>query len=97
MNHLYERQLRFYIRLSYPVAVTARGAGYVGVFPDLPGCESYHTELEALHFELEGLRQRWIREHLRFGCVVPLPNSHLDGATKPDFTAISPYSEAETP
>ncbi len=95
MNHLYERQLRFYVRLSYPVAVTAKGEGFVGVFPDLPGCEAYHTDLTELHQELEFLRQRWIREHLVAGCTIPLPNSHLDGPTTPDFTPISPKSEPD--
>ena len=31
MNHMYERQLRFYLRLGYPVAVTARGEGFVDI------------------------------------------------------------------
>ncbi len=96
MNHLYERQLRFYIRLSYPVAVTAQREGFVGIFPDLPGCEAYHTDLTALHRELEALRQRWIRHHLAAGCTIPLPNSHLDGPTTPDFTPISPKREPES-
>ena len=95
MNHLYERQLRFYIRLGYPVAVTARGEGFVGVFPDLPGCEYYHTDLTELHLTLETLRQRWIREHLRAGCTVPLPNSHLEESTIPEIIPISPPTESD--
>lgn len=87
MDDLRARQVRFYMRLNYPLAVTSRGDGYVAQYVDLPGCESFDTDLPRLHHHMEGLRRRWIEEHVASESPVPLPNTHLRRSKTPSLHA----------
>ena len=87
MDDLRARQVRFYMRLNYPLAVTSRGEGYVAQYLDLPGCESFDTDLPGLHHHMETLRRRWIEEHVKSETPVPLPNTHLRDSKTPTLHA----------
>jgi predicted RNase H-like HicB family nuclease len=78
MDRQTTRQIRFYLRLHYPVSVTAEGAGFCGSFPDLPGCQVVDEDLPRLYAELEARRREWITARILAGCPVPLPNEHLE-------------------
>lgn len=75
------RQLRFYLRLSYPVCITATARGYAGRFPDLPGCSCRSSDLRLLHEQLETTRVNWIKRSIMSGSAIPMPNSHTGIAT----------------
>ena len=83
MDDLRARQVRFYMRLNYPLAVTSRGEGFVAQYLDLPGCESFDTDLTRIHHHMEELRRRWIVEHIKSDTPVPMPNSHLRESKPP--------------
>ena len=83
MDDIKLRQVRFYMRLNYPLAVTARGEGFVAQYLDLPGCEAFDPNLPKLHHHMEGLRRRWIEERIKSETPVPLPNTHLRDSHTP--------------
>ena len=85
MDDLRARQIRFFMRLNYPLAVTSRGNGFVAQYLDLPGCESFDHDLTRLHHHMEGLRRRWIEEHIKSDTPVPMPNSHLRDSKGPSL------------
>lgn len=85
MNDIQARQVRFYLRLNYPLAVTCSGDGFVAHYLDLPGCEAFDTDLPRLHHSMDSLRRRWIQEHVLSETPVPLPNSHLVENTTPQL------------
>ena len=87
MDDLRARQVRYYMRLNYPLAVTSRGEGFVAQYLDLPGCESFDIELSRLHHHMEGLRRKWIVERVQSETPIPLPNSHLRDSKSPTLHA----------
>ena len=78
MDSLTSRQLRYYVKLSYPVRVTGTANGYKGVYPDLPGCEARDPDIVTLYQKLDQRRHKWLHEHLLAGAPIPLPNAYLD-------------------
>ncbi|MEK7704535.1 MAG: type II toxin-antitoxin system HicB family antitoxin [Myxococcota bacterium] len=76
------RQLRFYLRLSYPLRIAATASGYVGRYPDLPGCVCRDSDLQRLQEQLDRARQDWITQRILADAPIPMPNSH---------TAAEPY------
>ncbi len=70
------QQIRFYLRLHYPVQVVLAEDGFRGCYPDLPGCGCAEADLGRLYSTLERERRQWITAQVLEGQQVPLPNSH---------------------
>jgi hypothetical protein len=71
------RRLKFFLRLHYPVQITVGEDGFVGRYPDLPGCECQHADVGSLYASLEQTRQGWLSRQILSGLDVPLPNAYL--------------------
>jgi len=67
----------YYLRLHYPVRVTAAANGFRGCHPDLPGCACTDWDLPTLYATLEQHRREWIAARVQSGKTMPMPNSHL--------------------
>ncbi len=78
MDRQASRQINFYLRLHYPMRITATSSGFRGSFPDLPGCTCSHWDLPRLYAALEEQRRQWLTNCVCSGSHVPLPNSHLE-------------------
>ena len=74
------KRLKFFLRLHYPAQVTVCAEGFVGRYPDLPGCECQHPEVGGLYSNLEAQRQSWLRRQVMSGLEIPMPNTYLRGA-----------------
>ena len=54
------RRLKYFLRLHYPVHVTVGSDGFLGHYPDLPGCQCRDKDVAGLYASLEQTRQSWI-------------------------------------
>lgn len=76
MRPMDRRKLKYFLRLNYPMHVYASDDGYVGLYPDLPGCEMRRDNLQDLKRDLERLRRAYLEERVCAGETPPLPNTH---------------------
>jgi hypothetical protein len=75
MGSIFQKRLRFYLRLDYPCQVTHVSPVFKGSYPDLPGVTATDPDVGRLYTILHRLRCAWITEHLRRGLSVPMPYS----------------------
>jgi len=80
MDRQSARMVSYYLRLHYPMRVTAAANGFRGSYPDLPGCDCTDWDLPALYAALEQRRRDWIAARVQTGEPMPMPNSHLTPA-----------------
>ena len=78
MDRTFERRLRFYLRLSYPVQIVAAEAVFRGWLPDLPGCQTECDDVQGLYVKLDVLRVAYLTRACTGGEEPPLPNTYLD-------------------
>ena len=88
MDRRTARMVSYYLRLHYPMRVTASTSGFRCCYPDLPGCACAGWALPALYATLEQRRRDWILERIESGQTMPMPNSHL--VTTPATETASP-------
>lgn len=77
MNILKAKRTRYYLRLAYPVRITSTVDGFLGTYPDLPGCSLHEADLPTLYRNLQGLRRQWITERVLADLPIAAPNAHL--------------------
>ncbi len=77
MDRQTARRVSYYLRLHYPMRVTASTNGFRCCHPDLPGCGCAGWDLPTLYATLEQCRRDWIVERIERGRPIPMPNSHL--------------------
>lgn len=80
MDRQTARMVSYYLRLHYPMRVTAATNGFRGSYPDLPGCDCTDWDLPTLYATLEQRRREWIAARVQSGEPMPMPNCHLVAA-----------------
>lgn len=82
MDRQTARMVSYYLRLHYPMRVTATANGFRGCYPDLPGCHCTDWDLPTLYASLEQRRREWIATRAQSAEPMPMPNSHLTAAER---------------
>ena len=77
MTPMFNKKLKFYLRLQYPVRIVAGEDGLVGSLPDLPGCTVTADSAPAVYSALELARRSWLADRISAGDDIPMPNSFL--------------------
>lgn len=80
---LFNKRLKFILRLSYPLHVQMNGDGFCAWYPDLPDVRLSDNNLETLYERMDGLRREWIRGRVQAGLAVPMPHSRDDVESAP--------------
>jgi len=74
-----KKDLEHYLDLRYPMEIVeAEEGGYVGRFPDLPGCISQGETIEEVVKSLEDAKRSWIEVRLEDGLEVPPPHEVVE-------------------
>jgi antitoxin HicB len=74
------KSLADYLSLDYPLRlIPDDNAGYVFVYPELPGCLGQIDNIEELAEHAEEARRLWLETAFALGGEIPLPPVRLDG------------------
>ncbi|MBI4573169.1 MAG: type II toxin-antitoxin system HicB family antitoxin [candidate division NC10 bacterium] len=74
-----KKDLEHYLDLRYPMEIVeAEEGGYVGRFPDLPGCISQGETIEEVVKSLEDAKRSWIEVRLEDGLEIPPPHEVVE-------------------
>lgn len=95
MDRQTARMVSYYLRLHYPIRVTASANGFRGCYPDLPGCTCTDWDLPSLYAALEQRRRDWIAERVGSGDTMPMPNSHLTATRVTEALPQQPVRTAQ--
>jgi len=77
-NTVVEKDLRYYLALSYPMELHEDEGSYTALYPDLPGCMSYGDTPNDAVSALGRTKRLWISGRLEAGMSVPEPTD-LEG------------------
>lgn len=81
-----KKDLRYYLRLKYPVLLTEgvdSGAPFVeALIPELPGCGAYGRNREEALQRLEEAKELWIKARLKRSLPIPEPVSEEEFSGK---------------
>jgi hypothetical protein len=74
MNAVMQRQMKYYLRLPYPLHITLGPEGFLGTYPDL-GLRLEDEDLPRLYARLDEYRRTFLLERVAMGQNIPMPNS----------------------
>ena len=96
MDRQSARMVSYYLRLHYPMRVTAAANGFRGSYPDLPGCDCTDWDLPTLYATLEQRRRDWIADRVQTGEAMPMPNSHVSPVSPAEQETLAPPQPVRT-
>jgi antitoxin HicB len=77
-----QKDLRYYLALSYPMELHEDDGSYTALYPDLPGCMSYGDTPNDAVSALKRVKRLWISGRLESGMSIPEPTNLEDFSGK---------------